>query len=619
MNEFLGHQTFLNNKGTLKINVSINTNSTEILSSCVINDSRFSIFTPLSLSFCYQESTNKSNSKDGICNLIYNGRYGNYSGISTKAFIDVPNMYDGDWDTFSNNPFTDGGAPPYNLLFINYTPPTGYDRALFQVKYGNTLENLSIDRNCFNSTLMQFIYANTGFYSAEIYCIDNLNNWIDLGGVGTSPITMHFYEEAIWWYKPITETIFSNITFLSNDFYSINITCKTQSDTKQSISNFTIDRLNGLDNCTLYHNKALDVFIKNANILLPQDLNVTVSIDGDFNYYFNMQNISNFSLCQATTDINNVEQIAIQYGNTGAFSNYVFDTVLNSTLQSLTLYYLTGTETTTFTIMDQDTLDQIEGTLFTAYSIVNGSLQVVASKYSDITGRVEFSYLPSTQYKFIISKVGYTTNEFTLNPILFTSYDIYLRKTAQVDESIQYDKVGVYYVPHSFTDSLNNFTFYISSPYSQLSSYGYILTYPGGTSTQTGTQVKGEVLTSLFTPVGAVQGDTVKVNYWFTSTTTGYLEYTFYYPISISPTNYSMTHNKGETYGLGLFERVFISVLLVLLCVGIASLMGQVVPGMFIGFCVYGYLVYIGFIPLWSILLSLIVGFLFLATRPGEV
>ena len=75
--------------------------------------------------------------------------------------------------------------------------------------------------------------------------------------------------------------------------------------------------------------------------------------------------------------------------------------------------------------------------------------------------------------------------------------------------------------------------------------------------------------------------------------------------------------DRGETYGLGLFERVFISTLIILFIVGIASLIGQPIPGLALGLLVWGFMAYSGFVPLWSIILTLIVGVFFLMWKSG--
>jgi hypothetical protein len=66
-----------------------------------------------------------------------------------------------------------------------------------------------------------------------------------------------------------------------------------------------------------------------------------------------------------------------------------------------------------------------------------------------------------------------------------------------------------------------------------------------------------------------------------------------------------------------LFERLLIATIIILFTVGIATLVGQALPGVALGLFVYGFLCYIGFVPLWAILPSMLIGFFFLTWKSG--
>jgi hypothetical protein len=76
--------------------------------------------------------------------------------------------------------------------------------------------------------------------------------------------------------------------------------------------------------------------------------------------------------------------------------------------------------------------------------------------------------------------------------------------------------------------------------------------------------------------------------------------------------------NKDRTYGLGLFERIFIITLLVIFVVGIATMMGQPVPGLALGLLVFGFTIYVGFVEWWALAPTLLIGFLYLTWRSGN-
>ena len=75
--------------------------------------------------------------------------------------------------------------------------------------------------------------------------------------------------------------------------------------------------------------------------------------------------------------------------------------------------------------------------------------------------------------------------------------------------------------------------------------------------------------------------------------------------------------NKDNTYGLGIFERLLIATIIIIFTVGIATLIGQVIPGLALGMFVYGFLCFIGFIPLWAILPSMLIGVFFITWKSG--
>ena len=61
---------------------------------------------------------------------------------------------------------------------------------------------------------------------------------------------------------------------------------------------------------------------------------------------------------------------------------------------------------------------------------------------------------------------------------------------------------------------------------------------------------------------------------------------------------------------LGLFERIFIATLVVLMIVGITTLVGQPVTGSIFGLFIWSYFVAVGFIPIWAILIPIFGGVL---------
>jgi len=178
--------------------------------------------------------------------------------------------------------------------------------------------------------------------------------------------------------------------------------------------------------------------------------------------------------------------------------------------------------------------------------------------------------------------------------------------------SMDYDLISILFAPQSFFNNVaETFNFIIQSPNGELISYGINLTYPGGTLVSTGSNAIGGQLTGLVNITGAGIYDTVEFNYYYETTTAGRREFTAYLPIDGGMGNNTFMANRQTTYGLGLFERVLIGTCIVIFVVGIATLIGQPLAGLGLGIFVYGFLIYIGFIPLWSVIISMIVGGVF--------
>jgi hypothetical protein len=253
------------------------------------------------------------------------------------------------------------------------------------------------------------------------------------------------------------------------------------------------------------------------------------------------------------------------------------------------------------------------------YRFISGSWKPVESKYTDITGKVQFSYLPYTNYKFFLSRSGYVDYVFYLNPILFSTYDIAMTKSTTLNQSQDFDRISIIYSPTLFfNNNLTEFNWIIASPYGELVEYGFTLTYPGGTSTVTDVNAIGSQLSATISITNATVFDTVKLTYFYETSTVGFRNYTFYYPIFINQAgNFTFQSNRNETFGMGVFERIFVVTIILIFIVGIASLVGKPIAGLAIGLFVLCYMVYIGFITIWLILPSMLIGLIFLMWKSG--
>jgi len=286
-------------------------------------------------------------------------------------------------------------------------------------------------------------------------------------------------------------------------------------------------------------------------------------------------------------------------------------TVGPSSTQFLTAYMISSTYSTIFTIKDIDTGTILDGVSISMYKLINSTWTVVESKVSDISGKAQFYYDPIANYRFYLSNPAYNDYIFFLNPILFSTYDVFMTKSSVLNYSVDFGDISFIYSPTQFENDKNvTLNFLISSPSGSLTDYGITVTYPGGNDTATGVNAIGEQMSVDVNVTGATAFDYVILEFNYTTSLAGTRTYTFNLPINMNVTGGTWLTNKDKTYGLGIFERMLIATIIILFVVGIATMVGQALPGIALGMFVYCFLVFIGFVPLWVILPSMLIGVL---------
>ena len=384
-------------------------------------------------------------------------------------------------------------------------------------------------------------------------------------------------------------------------------------ETKSAILNVTSTDTYQFHQFQLFDSNSISINIYDeATSALITD-NVSITYTSDYGEFTNHTTSGHDYVANLTA-----AEYSIQFEAAGySIRTYVI-TITNNTHSNLNAY-LSGTNTTIFVFQDKDTGEYLENVLLSMYRNINGTPAVVESKYTDITGRTEISYSPDVKYSFLCTKTGYENLYFELDPISFDSYDIQMEKSVSVNSSIDYDKISIVYSPKSFNNNENTtFTFIIQSPYGELLSYGFTATFPGGTASASGSNAIGEYLSETINISGADSFDRVRLDYSYSTGLAGERNFTVYLPID-SPyagTN-TFLKNKDEHYGLGIFERILVASLIVLAVVGVATLSGRPVEGMALGLVVFGMMAYAGFIPLWSILISMLLGVMFISWMSG--
>ena len=292
--------------------------------------------------------------------------------------------------------------------------------------------------------------------------------------------------------------------------------------------------------------------------------------------------------------------------------------LVNATTQVLNAYLSSNSlpnTTVTFYALDSALRFPLENATLVVSQFVGGSLSTVGTRVTDVTGAAQFTLLRNTAYTFTLSKGGYASKTFILNPIIQSSYDVTLTKLASELQS--FGGVSVAYSPSVFTDGVDNsFLLVFSSPSGQLASYSLSAVGPGVSYSSSGSSATGQSFSSLIHPVGSVLGDTMNISYNYTDTFGVAKSFRFYNEIvNGSAGAGTLLSNKDEHYGMTIFERIFWGVIVVVIVAGVTTLVAGPGSGLVVGLLLMGYLCYIGLLPIVSILLSMFVGMLLLQKR----
>ena len=290
-------------------------------------------------------------------------------------------------------------------------------------------------------------------------------------------------------------------------------------------------------------------------------------------------------------------------------------TVAERSTQTLNAYLSAYTQTVIFTVRDDDTKNSIEGCSLSMYRLVNSSWNVVESKTSDITGRAQFTYTPNIKYRFVTTCEGYIDKEFYLDPIIFSSYNIDMEKTIVLPEDQDYYGVSVTFSPNYFeNDKAYNFSITFQSPSGLLSIYNYSITYPSGNASNSGNNAIGETFTTSFNITNATYPSYVVVNYSYNTSIGSWRSFSYRYLVEETIPSHSILELRENDYGLGDFTKALIAVGITIIVAGVAMVVNMM-AGAVLGIMVIGYFLYIGFLPLWSVLISFLVIILIIARR----
>ena len=391
--------------------------------------------------------------------------------------------------------------------------------------------------------------------------------------------------------------------------YALNDSAATRNWTQNSTyNNFTF---------YLYGNNSVRVFIydETTNVLL-NGFNITIVITG--NSSSNTYNTTN-----GTFYISDLLDGTYSFSFSGGIytlKSYSV-TVADRSSQTLNAYLSTSTQTVIFTMSNIITGAPIEGANFVVTKLVNSSYIVTDTKTSDITGRIQITYIPLQKYCFTITATNYISKYFCLDPILFSTYNVNMNPSSGATNNASLERLSIVYFPTLFYDNAqNNFTFTIASPGGILETTNYSITYPNGTgTTQTiyggNNNANGATFSINFTIQNATLQSKVIFNYSYDTVNIATPnKFSYSYAIVLQGTNYTWIDLKENlpSYNLGSFEKILIVTLAIIIVVGLGYGLGGTPAASIMGMLTLSVFSFLGFVPLLTIIPTLIIGFLFL-------
>lgn len=339
--------------------------------------------------------------------------------------------------------------------------------------------------------------------------------------------------------------------------------------------------------------------------------NVTIELNNGTNSYVYITSNGGLNLTSIPVGNYSVTATSDEYSTA-----YYSQEILLNTDQTLDIYLSgNGTSEVIFTYYDKYTGIVIEGVTVQVYRKVLSNYTLISTKTTDVTGRTKIYYVEGATYRFTSSKDGYTTKTFDLDPILFGSYTIKMDREVLLGFYQDYHGIYMNYEPKAFyNERTNQLNITIYSPYNALDAYSYQADYPGGTKTDSGINPSGETFTTTLDITGASLLDTVNITLSYTldgETRT----FTFQNGIIPVTGNQTWAANKDNTYGMGLFERLLIGTIVIIIVAGLITLAGYSIWGLALGALLMGVFIYQGFWPWWAAGISFLLAFVLIAGR----
>lgn len=458
------------------------------------------------------------------------------------------------------------------------------------------LENFTLSKNYTNLNASRDFQINFSklVINATDYLTGNIINNIN--------VNISYTPQS--WFNYTTSTIGEvNFTLFDELNYTVNITSSgyipqgtTLNFTGNSTHTFILQAFNSVY-LSIYNATSLGLITDTVNILFEGTGN---------NTYSNTTTTGQLLVFNLTPDTYTVTISA-----TGFQSGSYSVTVGNNTFQTLNAYLTESTaNNVVFTFQDLSNNNQLlQDVTFTTEKFINSSYILVDTSLSDISGRVQVNYETGARYRFTATKTNYNTKQFVLDPIIFTEYTIRLQNNISIINTDQYNYISLVLNPQNYyANATNNFTMLIASPAGELIFYNYSVVLPNGTSyTDSGTNSQGESFSNSIYLGNFTSSQVVTLYYSYQISTGQVYSYTRVYPIISSNTGKNLLIDiKDNTFGIPLYDRVVISIIVAIFSAAIAYWFAGLIGSGAMSMFVLSYMAYTQFIPFWIAIPSIL-------------
>lgn len=388
-----------------------------------------------------------------------------------------------------------------------------------------------------------------------------------------------------------------NIIFMSSGYITRNITYVANQSSFQNLNISTAPP----NSFTVY------VFAENGGSLITQNDTIVLTDIVNLNQY--SYNFTSGILFVSGLNPGNYSLFVISNGSISYAPRY-YNLVINGDYQIVNTYLALTANTVLFNTKTTAGTP-LSGVLVQQMTNINGSVKIIQSSLSDISGKAQFSYVPYTLYMFNASLVDYQNVSFILNPVLFSSYDIALSPLVQ---GVIVPTAYVSFSPVSFYKGQNDsYNFSITSTYNGLTSYYYNVSFPTYLISHSGTNLNGESFGDIFNLSNASSGQTVTLYYQYVLSNGVSYNQTIVYQINIplyNKTLYSL--GQDQTFGFQVGDRIFIVVIIDLVCFGVGFAVFGPIGGLGLAFLNNSIFAVVGFVPWFMFYASIVIALLFI-------